>query len=289
MKATLDDLRLPAAELVAPAPAVSSKAAWLLPLCILLAAIAVRVYPTAGFKGVSLDEALYRLYLIKLDKGGLAGYPVLCDPTSKISATPRRSRSSRPPAFFTSSPAGFGNARSSATLRRCLRARRARGERPRAALAAPRGVSFQHSRRRGGRALRVSHARAGSDARGARALRLHAHADSHGPARAHRRVLRVLGDDVPVDALGEPAPSERRAPARRVGVLPGADGDDEGELVLRLRRAGRVGSGESLGEVWHGHAAAHRRGNRRAARGRAACSSHWRAAWRRSWRYTGCS
>lgn len=67
----------------APVPAPAREAAgpattWICALLILIAAIVVRVYPSAGFTGVGFDEALYRDYIIKLDKVGLIGFPEIC-------------------------------------------------------------------------------------------------------------------------------------------------------------------------------------------------------------------
>ncbi|MEA3209176.1 MAG: hypothetical protein QOE70_2233 [Chthoniobacter sp.] len=76
----LDDLPLPAEIDVPPAsaPGLSPKLAWLAALLIVLAAIAVRVYPSAGFTGVGFDEALYRENVIKLDQVGVSNYPAIC-------------------------------------------------------------------------------------------------------------------------------------------------------------------------------------------------------------------
>jgi hypothetical protein len=40
--------------------------------------IFLRIYPSAGFTGVGFDEALYRDYLLKVDKVGLFNYPEIC-------------------------------------------------------------------------------------------------------------------------------------------------------------------------------------------------------------------
>jgi len=40
--------------------------------------IFMRIYPSAGFTGVGFDEALYRDYLLKVDKVGLFNYPEIC-------------------------------------------------------------------------------------------------------------------------------------------------------------------------------------------------------------------
>ena len=77
MKSTIDDLPLPAEERASVA-GLTPKATWIIALCILLAAIVVRIYPSAGFTGMGFDEALYREYVIKLDKAGLGNYPLLC-------------------------------------------------------------------------------------------------------------------------------------------------------------------------------------------------------------------
>jgi hypothetical protein len=62
-----------------PAPATSKpKGIWIIALLIFLAAVVVRVYPSAGFTGVGFDEALYRDYVIKIDAVGLIGFPEIC-------------------------------------------------------------------------------------------------------------------------------------------------------------------------------------------------------------------
>ena len=78
MKSTIDDLPLPAEDHASDRTGLTPKATWLLALCILIAAIAVRIFPSAGFTGMGFDEALYRDYVIKLDKAGLGNYPLLC-------------------------------------------------------------------------------------------------------------------------------------------------------------------------------------------------------------------
>lgn len=75
-------LQLAETPAASPAPAPSSaapKAAiWLVAAIIFLLAIAVRVFPSAGFTGAGFDEGLYREYLVKVDKVGLSGYPEIC-------------------------------------------------------------------------------------------------------------------------------------------------------------------------------------------------------------------
>lgn len=79
MKATIDDLPPPAQDHASNAcGGLSPKAVWWIALFILIAAIAVRVYPSAGFTGAGFDEALYRDYVIKLDKVGLTAFPEIC-------------------------------------------------------------------------------------------------------------------------------------------------------------------------------------------------------------------
>jgi hypothetical protein len=77
----IDDFPLAEEDRPAPTPARASpppKALWFVALLIFLAAVAVRVYPSAGFTGVGFDEALYRDYVIKLDTVGLIGFPEIC-------------------------------------------------------------------------------------------------------------------------------------------------------------------------------------------------------------------
>lgn len=81
MKLMIDDFPLAAEDQPAPMPARSvttPKATWIVALLIVIAAILVRVYPSAGFTGVGFDEALYRDSIIKLDKVGLIGFPEIC-------------------------------------------------------------------------------------------------------------------------------------------------------------------------------------------------------------------
>ncbi len=81
MKLMIDDFPLAAEDGPAPLPArpaATLRSTWIVALLIIIAAIAVRVYPSAGFTGVGFDEALYRDYVIKLDKVGLIGFPEIC-------------------------------------------------------------------------------------------------------------------------------------------------------------------------------------------------------------------
>ncbi|HYR59544.1 MAG TPA: hypothetical protein VEO95_12975, partial [Chthoniobacteraceae bacterium] len=77
----IDDFPLAEEDLPVPAPArarATHRTAWLAALLILAAAIAVRVWPSAGFTGVGFDEALYRNYVVQLDTVGLTGFPEIC-------------------------------------------------------------------------------------------------------------------------------------------------------------------------------------------------------------------
>lgn len=81
MKLMIDDFPLADEDHPAPAPVrkpTAPRAGWIVALLIVLAAIALRVYPSAGFTGVGFDEALYRDYVLKLDKVGLIGFPEIC-------------------------------------------------------------------------------------------------------------------------------------------------------------------------------------------------------------------
>ncbi len=81
MKLMIDDFPLATEDGPAPLPerpAATPRSTWIVALLIVLAAIVVRIYPSAGFTGVGFDEALYRDYVIKLDKVGLIGFPEIC-------------------------------------------------------------------------------------------------------------------------------------------------------------------------------------------------------------------
>lgn len=81
MKLMIDDFPFATEDGYAPLPAKSTHATrstWIIALLIIVAAVILRVYPSAGFTGVGFDEALYRDYVIKLDKVGLIGYPEIC-------------------------------------------------------------------------------------------------------------------------------------------------------------------------------------------------------------------
>ncbi|MES2570024.1 MAG: glycosyltransferase family 39 protein, partial [Verrucomicrobiota bacterium] len=52
---------------------------WAATALIMAVGIYLRVLPSAGFKGVGFDEALYREYVIKLDTVGLENYPAICE------------------------------------------------------------------------------------------------------------------------------------------------------------------------------------------------------------------
>jgi hypothetical protein len=75
----IDDFPLAEEDRPLPArPAAAPRALWLVALLIVIAAAVVRIFPSAGFTGVGFDEALYRDYVIKLDKVGLGGFPEIC-------------------------------------------------------------------------------------------------------------------------------------------------------------------------------------------------------------------
>ena len=81
MKLMIDDFPLATEDGPAPQPerpAATPRSVWIVALLIVIAAVIVRVYPSAGFTGVGFDEALYRDYVIKLDKVGLIGFPEIC-------------------------------------------------------------------------------------------------------------------------------------------------------------------------------------------------------------------
>jgi len=62
----------------APAPAPLARTFWLLAAVILAAGLFLRIWPWAGFTGTGFDEALYRDNVIRLDKVGVIGYPMIC-------------------------------------------------------------------------------------------------------------------------------------------------------------------------------------------------------------------
>lgn len=81
MKLMIDDFPLATEDGLVPSPVNAARTAtlaWVVALLIVIAAIVVRVYPSAGFTGVGFDEALYRDYVIKLDKVGLLSFPEIC-------------------------------------------------------------------------------------------------------------------------------------------------------------------------------------------------------------------
>jgi Dolichyl-phosphate-mannose-protein mannosyltransferase len=57
----------------------SRRTLWILSLLALLAGLVLRIVPSAGFTGVGFDEALYRDYVLKLDRAGIANYPEICE------------------------------------------------------------------------------------------------------------------------------------------------------------------------------------------------------------------
>ncbi len=81
MKLMIDDFPLADEDQMAPVPVrrpTTPRGLWIAALIMLLAAAAVRISPSAGFTGVGFDEALYRDYVIKIDKVGLIGFPEIC-------------------------------------------------------------------------------------------------------------------------------------------------------------------------------------------------------------------
>src|SRR5687767_483139 len=79
MKSPMTEALLPAvSDAPAPSRSATPRVVWIAALLILIAAIVVRIYPSAGFTGTGFDEALYRDYVIKLDKVGLIGFPEIC-------------------------------------------------------------------------------------------------------------------------------------------------------------------------------------------------------------------
>jgi uncharacterized membrane protein len=61
----------------------------LLPYLVLfLVGIALRVIPSAEFKGVGFDESLYRQYVLQLDRVGLTEFPAICEVHIKEQSKP---------------------------------------------------------------------------------------------------------------------------------------------------------------------------------------------------------
>lgn len=103
MKLMIDDFPLASEDGPPPAPAratASRRSLWLAALLIVIAAVTVRIFPSAGFTGVGFDEALYRDYVIKLDKVGLIAFPEICQVYLEDQRKPETMTKLPPTRFF---------------------------------------------------------------------------------------------------------------------------------------------------------------------------------------------